>query len=403
MSSYTNRSFRGRKPGRSGFGGQNRTAPKRNKRSKQYIDPIKFVKAAKPTTVDEYTSTHQFSDFELNELLQANIAEKGFVVPSPIQDQSIPHALNDRDVLGIANTGTGKTAAFGLPLLHKLMADPSSKALIIAPTRELAMQIQDEFKSFAKGSGLSSAVLIGGSPYPAQLRHLRTNPTVIIGTPGRVKDHIESGSLDVSDVNIVVLDEVDRMVDMGFIADIRFLLGELANERQSLFFSATIEPKIKELIHSFMVDPITVSVRRGETSDNVHQDVVHFGSTHEKIEKLHDILNKSDVAKALVFDDTQRDVERLSEELIARGFSADAIHGGKTQRHRERALDRFKKNDVTILVATDVAARGIDVSDITHVINYSTPTTYEDYIHRIGRAGRAGRVGNALTFIDRYY
>jgi ATP-dependent RNA helicase RhlE len=412
MSPYSNstRSFSGRRTSRPSFGGgypggnrRSSGGSKRGPRTKQYINPLKFVKPAKPVApAEEYVPTHMFADFAVHELLKANIEVKGFIAPSPIQDQAIPHALEGRDVIGVANTGTGKTAAFGIPLLNKLISDPNSKALIIAPTRELALQIEDECKSFAKGSGLMGAMLIGGSPMGPQLHHLRSNPSIVIGTPGRIKDHTERGTLDLGKFNIVVLDEVDRMVDMGFIADIRYLLDLVARPRQSLFFSATIDPKIKDLINSFMNDPVTVSVRSSETSDNVHQDVVQFGSHDEKIEKLHDILLKDDVKKVLVFDDTQRDVERLSEELINRGFSADAIHGGKTQGHRQRALNRFKDDQVNILVATDVAARGIDVSDITHVINYSTPTTYEDYIHRIGRAGRAGKTGNALTFISRY-
>jgi len=400
-------SFKARRPSRSSFSGNNfsRSGGRSGgskRRVKQNIHPSKFIKAAKPVAEIIYEATHSFSDFEIHDLIKSNIDAKGFTTPSPIQDQAIPHALVGRDVIGVANTGTGKTAAFGIPLLHRLMADSANKALIMAPTRELALQIEEELKTFAKGSGLMGAMLIGGSPMSPQLRQLRSNPSIVIGTPGRIKDHTERGTLRLDDFNIVVLDEVDRMVDMGFIADIRHILSLIAKERQSLFFSATIEKKIEELINTFMVEPVMVSVKTSITSDNVHQDVVQFGSIDEKIAKLHDILIQDEVKKVLVFDDTQRDVERLSDELIDRGFKADAIHGGKTQGHRQRALSRFKESNISILVATDVAARGIDVSDVTHVINYSTPTTYDDYIHRIGRAGRAGRVGHALTFISRY-
>ncbi len=274
----------------------------------------------------------------------------------------------------------------------------SSKMLIIAPTRELAQQIEDECRSIAKGSGLRGALLIGGSSMGIQLRDLRVKPEIVIGTPGRIKDHLERRTLDLSTFNIVVLDEVDRMLDMGFVNDVRDILSNLAPQRQSFFFSATMDARVRTLIETFSNDPVTVSIKTGETAENVHQDVVKFAGTADKLEKLHDILSRPEV-KAIVFDETQRSVERLSKELIARGFDADAIHGGKTQGQRQRALDRFKKNQIKILVATDVAARGIDVADITHVINYATPQSYDDYVHRIGRAGRAGRTGYALTFV----
>jgi ATP-dependent RNA helicase RhlE len=397
MSMYTSRAYKTRRPS---YGTSRRSSPARgNRGNKQYIHPSKFVQAAKLVDEIVYTPTHNFVDFAVNEIIKANIIAKGYITPSPIQDQSIPVALEGKDVIGIANTGTGKTAAFAIPLLHRLMEERGSKALIIAPTRELAEQIEKELISFAKGSGLFGTLLIGGSSMGTQLRALRDNPEIVIGTPGRIKDHVERGTLKLRNFNVVVLDEVDRMLDMGFIPDIRFLLGQLADKRQSLFFSATIDPKINDLIQSFTNNPVTVSVRQGVTSDNVEQNIVEYSGNGEKISKLHDILVDQGVKKVLVFDETQRSVERLANELVSRGFDADAIHGGKTQGQRQRALKKFRDNQITILVATDVAARGIDVVDITHVINYSQPGTYDDYIHRIGRAGRAGRTGNALTFV----
>jgi superfamily II DNA/RNA helicase len=232
-----------------------------------------------------------------------------------------------------------------------------------------------------------------------QLRELRNRPRIVIGTPGRIKDHIERGTLKLELFNIVVLDEVDRMLDMGFLPDVSFILKQSAPVRQSFFFSATMDPRVEGLIRTFANEPQTVSVKSGESSDHVNQDVVRYSGNHDKLDKLHDILLKEEVAKVIVFDETQRSVERLSNELVARGFAADAIHGGKTQGQRQRALDSFKKSKTKILVATDVAARGIDVIDITHVINFSQPNSYQDYVHRIGRAGRAGRVGHALTFV----
>jgi superfamily II DNA/RNA helicase len=366
---------------------------------KDYIHPSRFVKAATPVEEIAYTATNTFADFAANELIKNNIITKGYVTPSPIQDQAIPHGLEGRDVIGIANTGTGKTVAFAIPVLHRAIEQEGSRALIIAPTRELAQQIEVELKWMGKKSGLFGALLIGGSAMGPQLRDLRSNPHIVIGTPGRIMDHMQRGSLDLSDFNMVVLDEVDRMLDMGFVNDVRAILGELHQDRQSFFFSATLDGKVRDLITTFSNDPITVSVKTGNTADSVHQDIICYDSTRDKLDRLHDVLIKEEVAKVIVFDDTQRSVERLSQELIERGFKADAIHGGKTQGQRQRALSRFKKSDINILVATDVAARGIDVVDVTHVINYSTPQSYEDYVHRIGRAGRAGRVGYALTFV----
>lgn len=380
--------------GRPSRGGNSR-GPK-----KDYIHPSRFVKAAKPVEQAEYVATNQFDDFAVHEVLKQNIAAKGFTAPSPIQDQTIPLGLSGKDVIGIANTGTGKTIAFAVPVLNKLLADKDAKALIVAPTRELAQQIEDEFRAIGKKSGLSGALLIGGTAMGPQLRDLRTNPRIVIGTPGRIKDHLERRSLDLSGFNLVVLDEVDRMLDMGFVRDVTEILNKLASVRQSFFFSATLDRKVQELIQTFANEPVTVSVKTGDTSENVHQDIVPYRTGSDKIDQLHNLLIKEGTDKAIVFDETQRSVERLVRELQARGFNADAIHGGKTQGQRQRALDRFKRSDINILVATDVAARGIDVVDITHVINYTTPNSYEDYAHRIGRAGRAGRVGYAFTFVS---
>jgi superfamily II DNA/RNA helicase len=323
------------------------------------------------------------------------------MTPSPIQDQTIPLGLAGKDVVGIANTGTGKTAAFAVPVLNRLMVQRDSKALILAPTRELAQQIEAACRNIAKGSGLSGALLIGGVAMGPQLQDLRRKPQIVIGTPGRVKDHIGQGTLPIAQYNIVVLDEVDRMLDMGFINDIRQILGAAAQPRQSFFFSATLDTRVKTIIDSFSADPVHVVVKTGDTSASVDQNIVPYAGQSEKIDKLHDLLLRDAVMKTLVFDDTHRSVERLCKELQLRGFEADAIHGGKSQAQRQRALKRFRDNHVRILVATDVAARGIDVADITHVVNYSTPQSYDDYVHRIGRAGRAGRIGYALTFVEK--
>lgn len=377
---------------------QSRPASRQPK--KEYIHPSRFVRTARAVAAVEYTPQHAFADFALEPAIQTNLRAKGLLTPSPIQDQTIPLGLLGKDVVGIAQTGTGKTAAFAIPVLNRLMTDKNARALILAPTRELAQQIEEQCRGIAKGSGLNGAVLIGGVAMGPQLRDLRNNPQIVIGTPGRVMDHIRQESLRIASFNIVVLDEVDRMLDMGFVNDIRQILGQTNQTRQSFFFSATLDARVRTIIESFSRDAAHVMVEAGDTSDNVDQDIVAYVSREDKIAKLHDVLLRDSVTKTLVFDDTHRSVEKLCSELQARGFEADAIHGGKSQSQRQRALKRFRDNQIKILVATDVAARGIDVVDITHVINFSLPQSYNDYVHRIGRTGRAGRMGQALTFVE---
>jgi ATP-dependent RNA helicase RhlE len=399
MSPYRNNTFR--KPRAGGFKPRYNQRTANKPKHGQYIDPAKFIKAAIPMIVgEEYVATNKFEDFDIHPTIKRNLEANGYAEPTPIQDQTIPVALSGRDIIGVAHTGTGKTAAFGIPILHTLMSDHAKRALIMAPTRELDQQIDAEFAKIARGSGLRGAVLIGGSSMHHQLADLKHNPQIIIGTPGRIKDHVERKSLNLSTVDIVVLDEVDRMLDMGFVNDMRKILGQVAHDKHSYFFSATLDGKVRELAETFVNNPVTVMLKTGDTSDNINQDVIHYGSKPDKLDKLHDALIKSEVQKAIVFEETKHAADRLGKELAARGFQATSIHGGKSQGQRQRALKAFKDSDVNILVATDVAARGIDVVDITHVINYAIPHTYEDYVHRIGRAGRAGRAGHALTFVS---
>ncbi len=393
--SQRNSSSNGRRNGRSNHSSNNR----KRAGGGQYIDPIRFVKAAQPKEDAAFTPQNMFSDFNLDELLQKNLATQGYTSPSPIQDQAIPVALEGRDIIGVASTGTGKTAAFMLPVIQKLVYGDAKGALIVAPTRELAQQIEVECRKLAKDTGLFGTLLIGGTGMGQQLRDLRHNPDVVIGTPGRIKDHLGRGTLKLKNFNLIVLDEVDRMLDMGFVNDVTEILSQLSPQRQSFFFSATMDPRVRKLIDTFVNDPITIMLKPSASNDNIHQDVVTFGGTSEKMQKLHDLLIKQEVSKVIVFDETKRSVERLSKELVSRGFEADALHGGKSQGQRQRALDKFKSNKVKVLVATDVAARGIDVADVSHVINFSIPRQYDDYIHRIGRTGRAGQIGYALTFV----
>lgn len=379
---------------------QNRGRNSNRQPKKDYINPSRFVQTATMHTAEVYMPEHSFADFDLHEILDANLQNMGFTDPSPIQDQSIMQGMAGKDIVGIADTGTGKTAAFALPTIHRLITESETKAIILAPTRELAEQIEQQCRKLGKNSGLNSALLIGGGSMGGQLSDLRQDPRVVIGTPGRIKDHLKRGSLNLSGFNITVLDEVDRMLDMGFVHDITEILSRTNPTRQSFYFSATLDSRVKDIINQFSKDPIHISVKSGNTSDNVNQDIVRY-DTSDKIEKLHDILIEDGTIKTIIFEDTQRDTERLAKELIGRGFSADSIHGGKSQSQRRTVLKKFKASEVSILVATDVAARGLDVPDISHVVNYALPQTYADYVHRIGRTGRAGKVGTALTFVKR--
>ncbi len=382
-----------------GRGGPSRGNRGGGARNKQYINPSRFIREARVSEKTEYVPVNSFENFAVHKKIQDNVRAKGFIQPTAIQDQTIPLVLAGKDVIGIANTGTGKTAAFAIPMIHDLISHMDHRALIMAPTRELAEQIMEESFSFGKGCGLRSALLIGGASMHLQKRDLRLNPRIIVGTPGRIKDHLRQGTLSLSFFNFVVLDEVDRMLDMGFINDISDILSKVSKERQSLFFSATMDPKVAALIEKFSRQAQTVSTKEGTTVDSVSQNVVYYSGTTEKIEKLHDVLIGGECAKTIIFDDTKHGVEKLGRELQTRGFRVDQIHGNKSQAQRSRAIKRFKCAEIDILVATDVAARGIDVTDVTHVINYSQPNTYDDYVHRIGRTGRAGKGGTALTFI----
>ncbi len=374
-----------------------------NRKKASRIDPELFVRKAIVTTkAESFDPKHRFVDFRIDPKIKANIERRGYIHPTPIQDGAIPVVLEKRDVIGMASTGTGKTAAFLIPLLHKVLHSRTEKALIIVPTRELANQIDVEFRDFSRGLGIQSAVCIGGAHIYPQIKRLQQNPNFVIGTPGRLKDLVERKNLDLSPFNTVVLDEVDRMLDMGFIHDMKYLLSLLKEPRQTLFFSATLPREIADLAKKFLKDPITIRIESRATSENVEQDIIVVKNRDQKIETLHELFLKEGFEKILVFCRTKHGSDRLSKNLRERGFKADALHGDKSQSQRERALRQFEKDELKVLVATDVAARGLDIKGVTHVINYDVPETYEDYIHRIGRTGRAGQTGNALTFIDEF-
>lgn len=391
-SSFKRNSFGKRPSFRSGG------SSKKSRFGGERIDYSRFVKKAVHVEEKAYVAKHTFADFPFNEKLQSNIAKKGYANPRPIQDQSIHSILEGRDVFGLANTGTGKTAAFLLPLIDKVMKNKAEKVLVLAPTRELAMQIEDELRSLATGSGLYGVCVVGGMPINKQIFEIQRGVSFVIGTPGRVTDLIKRKVLDLSAYKSVVLDEADRMLDMGFRDDMVYIIGKTSTDRQTLFYSATLSPDIKKLTTQFLKDPVFISVVSGETAKNIDQDVVR-AKKEEKLDKLHEVLKKGDAEKVLIFREMKHAVDDLAKDLSRLGFKVGGIHGDKRSRERIRILESFKKDHITILIATDVAARGLDIPDVTHVINYDVPQTYDTYVHRIGRTGRAGKKGTALTFV----
>lgn len=376
------------------------------------IDFSRFIKKGIHVEEKPYVSKHTFFDFPFNPQLHKNIARAGYIHPRPIQDQAIPVVLTGRDVFGMANTGTGKTAAFLLPLIEKISKTKGQSkkeiVLIMAPTRELALQIEADFKNLAFGFGMFSVACVGGLPISKQIREIKLGVSFVIGTPGRLRDLIDQKVLDLSTCHSVVLDEADRMLDMGFRDDMVYIIGKTAKERQTLFFSATLSPDIRKLTEHYLKDPAFISVISGETAKNIDQDVVRFKVKEEKLNKLHEVLKKGLPAnlgagevplKVLIFREMKHTVDSLEKELRTFGFKVGGIHGDKRSRERIRILDSFKQDKINILIATDVAARGLDIPDVTHVINYDVPQTYDTYVHRIGRTGRSGKKGNALTFV----
>ena len=385
--------------GRSGGNGRNRSKSRYGGDST--ISHSRFIRKAEPIVERApYVPVNKFADFNIDPILKNNIIKKGYVNPTPIQDTAIPFVLNGRDVVGIANTGTGKTAAFLIPLLDKIMNNPREKVLVIVPTRELALQINQELIEFRAELRIFSVCCVGGMGIYNQISGLRRQHSFVIGTPGRLKDLVDRKAIHLPDFKTIVLDEADRMLDMGFINDMRFLMANMAANRQTLFFSATMTSEIEKLIKEFLNNPEKISVKTGDTALNVDQDIVRVPHGGDKVEHLHSLLSKKEFSKVLIFGRTKHGVEKLCQTLVRNGFKAESIHGDKNQSRRQSALKAFKENHSQILVATDVAARGLDIPNVTHVINFEIPATYEDYVHRIGRTGRGNQVGTALTFVN---
>jgi ATP-dependent RNA helicase RhlE len=335
-------------------------------------------------------------------LIKKNLAKLNYSHPTPVQEQCLEPAMEGKDILGIAGTGTGKTAAFLLPIIAQLLVDDTgNRALVVVPTRELALQVTTEFNQLSAGSNLKSVCFIGGTNGGADLKKLRQQYHLVIGTPGRLLDLYQQKALNLSAYSTLVLDEFDRMLDMGFLQDVRKLLHGLSNRQQTMFFSATIEKSHRALIEELLKDPVQVRISQGtHASDRVNQEIVKLEAGSDKFEMLLNLIQNQDFSKVLIFAETKRMVDKVGKQLNKSGIRSDVIHGNKSQNYRIKALHKFSKGKVQVLVATDVAARGLDVDDISHVINYQVPRTMDAYIHRIGRTGRAGRSGKAITFVD---
>ena len=363
------------------------------------FDPSVLIKKAVPNKAKtEYVHTHKFADFSVHNRLKENALARGYKRPTPIQDQAIPYILEGKDVVGMANTGTGKTAAFLIPLIDKVINNNGSRVLIVTPTRELATQVEEEFRIFGNGLKLFSTLCIGGASINRQIDKLNRKPHFVIGTPGRLKDLDQRKNLNLANFSTIVLDEVDRMLDMGFIQDVKHIIGRLPQKRHSLFFSATVTDNVRGVMQSFLTNPVFVAVESEQILENVEQEVIRTNG-RAKIEVLHELLNKEGFDKVLVFGRTKRGMEKLTRQLHRRGFNVTSIHGNKSQGQRERALKQFRNSRIQALLATDVASRGLDIDNITHVINFDLPDTYEDYVHRIGRTGRAEKTGVAVTLV----
>lgn len=344
----------------------------------------------------------KFSDLNLIEPIQSAIDKLNYTVPTSIQVQSIPHLLDGKDIFGCAQTGTGKTAAFSLPLLQRIHLSGNKsnniKALILAPTRELALQIEESIKAYSANLKVRHAVIFGGVSQHNQVNAIKKGLDILVATPGRLLDLMNQGFVRLNSIEYFVLDEADRMLDMGFINDIRKVIAKLPEKRQTMFFSATVSPEIMKLASGILKDPVKVSVTPVSTPAETVQQSVFFVQKEDKRSLLKHVIKTETIHHALVFTRTKRGADRVAKELNKNGIKAEAIHGDKSQNARVRALDGFKNRKINVLVATDIAARGIDVDKLTHVINYEIPETPETYVHRIGRTGRAGESGIALSF-----
>ena len=388
-----------RSGGRNGGGGNSRGRGGRFKKTR--LDPTTLVNTSiKIKEERAEVVTRSFAEMEIHPELQSRIERKGYVNSTEIQDKTFEIIMDGHSVMGIANTGTGKTGAFLIPILNKILSEKkSAKTIILVPTRELAEQVEQELKSLTKGLKVFSSVFIGGTSVRKDLDKLRRPNDVVIGTPGRINDLIDRRALKLFDFSKIVLDEFDTMLDMGFLQDVTKVIDQMHKRDQTILFSATENSKQQNIIDGIIDDYQKVSVSSGEANtDNIYQEIIKTRGDDDKFDILADLLEKEEFEKVLIFLETKRQVSKLFMRLKQYGVRIDEIHGDKTQMYRSKAVRKFKSGAIKVLVATDVASRGIDIDNVTHVINYEIPSSRESYIHRIGRTGRAGKSGNAITF-----
>lgn len=382
---------------------QSRTNPTSKKKQNRFktIDPVHFAKKSNPTVANSYVASMMIKDMPVDSSIIENLLRKKYSHPTEIQEKAFEPILNGSDFLGLAKTGTGKTAAFLVPLIQNLFSNNAShQILIITPTRELALQIEDEFKSIALGLKLFCHCFIGGTPVEADIRKLRLPAQVIIGTPGRIADLVMQRKLNMQLFSVLVLDEFDRLLDMGFSRDVMELVGKMTHRKQTILFSATEDATQRSLMNSLLKHPVEVKLYTGHAaSDLVDQEIVAVKPGENKMDVLIKMLQDKTFIKVMVFAETKHLVKRLTAKLKMSGIRADDIHGNKSQNQRIRTLDAFKMKKIQVLVATDVASRGLDITDVSHVINFQEPKNLDSYVHRIGRTGRAGKSGKAYTFV----
>jgi ATP-dependent RNA helicase RhlE len=374
----------------------------KSRTNKKQLDSGLFVKKAQPVEETQYLSSRVIKDLPVDHAIISNLLRKGYITPTEIQDKSIEAILDGNDLLGTAHTGTGKTGAFLIPLAHRLLdKKPSNQILVVSPVRELAVQTEQEFKSITQGLKLYSVCLIGGTSVSTDIRKLNKPYHIVIGTPGRISDMVRQRALNLKCFSTLVLDEFDRLLDMGFSEDIQRLVEGMVNRKQTILFSATEEKSQKPLINKLLSNPAEVRLNNGnESGENIDQEIIKIKEGENKMDVLLRLIQDRSFEKVLVFADTKRRVSKVCQNLRKAGIKADEIHGDKSQSYRIKALESFKNKKIRVLVATDVAARGLDIINVSHVINYEQPQNMESYVHRIGRTGRAGKRGKAYTFVN---